>query len=314
MELNSKIYIAGHNGMVGSSIQRLLLSLGYSNIVTRTSNELDLRNQSAVNEFFNSEKPEYVFLAAAKVGGILANSYYPAAHIYDNLMIESNVIHASHKNNVKKLLFLGSSCIYPKHAKQPLKETYLLNGYLGSEHQSYAIAKIAGIQLCNDYRKQYNSDFISLMPCNLYGFGDNFSNNISHVFPALIDRIHHAKVNNDKSVVVWGTGTPLREFLFVDDLAEASLFMMINYSATGHVNIGSGEECSIRELAILISKIIGFEGLIEFDRSKPDGTPRKLLDVQKATNLGWTASVSLEEGIKRTYEWYLLHQEKLRKS
>lgn len=314
MKKQSKIFIAGHNGMVGSSIQRLLLTRGYNNLILRNSKELDLRNQLEVENFFKNEKPEYVFLAASKVGGIIANITTPADYIYDNLMIEANVIHAAYKYDVKKLLFLGSSCIYPKYAEQPIKEEYLLGGYLALENQSYAIAKIAGIQLCNDYRQQHGANFISLMPPNLYGYGDNFSTNVAHVFAALMDRIHQAKVNNDKSVVVWGTGTPLREFLFVDDLAEASLFMMKNYSDTGHVNIGSGEECSIKELAILISKIVGFEGSIEFDRTKPDGTPRKLLDVQKATNLGWTASVRLEEGIKRTYEWYLSHQEKLRKS
>jgi GDP-L-fucose synthase len=314
MHQQSKIYIAGHNGMVGSSIHRLLLSLGYTNVITRSSKELDLRNQASVDRFFESESPEYVFLAAAKVGGILANSSFPAEFIYDNLMIETNVIHSAYKHQVKKLLFLGSSCIYPKHADQPMKEEALLSGYLEPTNQAYAISKIAGIQLCNDYRKQYGVDFISLMPTNLYGYGDNFSSKSSHVLPALIDRIHQAKTNNDKSVLVWGSGSPLREFLFVDDLAEASLFMMKHYSEIGHINIGSGEECSIKELALMISKIVGFEGSIEFDRTKPDGTPRKLLDVQKATKLGWTASVRLEEGIQRTYNWYLAHQDELRKS
>lgn len=313
MELNSKIYIAGHNGMVGSSIHRLLLSLGYVNIITRTSSELDLRIQSAVNEFFIKEKPEYVFLAAAKVGGILANSTLSAEFIYDNLMIELNIIHSSYVHRVKKLLFLGSSCIYPKHADQPMKEEALLSGYLEPTNQAYAISKIAGIQLCNDYRKQYGVDFISLMPTNLYGYGDNFSSNTSHVLPALIDRFHHAKLNNEKSVVVWGTGSPLREFLFVDDLAEASLFMMKHYSQSGHVNIGSGEECSIKDLAIMVSDIVGYKGTIEFDSSKPDGTPRKLLDVQKATNLGWTSSMKLDDGILKTYQWYLNHLDQLRK-
>lgn len=313
MKQNSKIYVAGHNGMVGSSIHRLLLSLGYSNVVTRTSKELDLRNQADVNEFFVMEKPEYVFLAAAKVGGILANSTYPAEFLYDNLMIETNIIHSAYLQGVKKLLFLGSSCIYPKFASQPIKEEALLSGYLEQTNQAYAISKIAGIQLCNDYRKQYGVDFISLMPSNLYGYGDNFTANTSHVLPALIDRIHHAKLKHDKSVVVWGTGTPLREFLFVDDLAQASLFMMENYSQTGHVNIGSGEECSIKDLALMISKVIGFNGTIEFDTSKPDGTPRKLLDVKKAKALGWNSSIKLEEGIEKTYQWYLTHQNDLRK-
>lgn len=313
MKQNSKIYVAGHNGMVGSSIHRLLLSLGYSNVVTRTSKELDLRNQADVNKFFVMEKPEYVFLAAAKVGGILANSTYPAEFLYDNLMIETNIIHSAYLQGVKKLLFLGSSCIYPKFASQPIKEEALLSGYLEQTNQAYAISKIAGIQLCNDYRKQYGVDFISLMPSNLYGYGDNFTANTSHVLPALIDRIHHAKLKHDKSVVVWGTGTPLREFLFVDDLAQASLFMMENYSQTGHVNIGSGEECSIKDLALMISKVIGFNGTIEFDTSKPDGTPRKLLDVKKAKALGWNSSIKLEEGIEKTYQWYLTHQNDLRK-
>lgn len=313
MKQNSKIYVAGHNGMVGSSIHRLLLSLGYSNVVTRTSKELDLRNQADVNKFFVMEKPEYVFLAAAKVGGILANSTYPAEFLYDNLMIETNIIHSAYLQGVKKLLFLGSSCIYPKFASQPIKEEALLSGYLEQTNQAYAISKIAGIQLCNDYRKQYGVDFISLMPSNLYGYGDNFTANTSHVLPALIDRIHHAKLKHDKSVVVWGTGTPLREFLFVDDLAQASLFMMENYSQTGHVNIGSGEECSIKDLALMISKVIGFNGTIEFDTSKPDGTPRKLLDVKKAKALGWNSSITLEEGIEKTYQWYLTHQNDLRK-
>ena len=313
MNQQSRIYIAGHNGMVGSSIHRLLLSLGYSNILAKTSKELDLRNQAAVDEFFKTEQPEYVFLAAAKVGGILANSTYPAEFLYDNLMIEANVIHSAYKYGVTKLLFLGSSCIYPKHANQPMKEEALLSGYLESTNQAYAISKIAGIQLCNDYRTQYGVDFISLMPTNLYGYGDNFSSKSSHVLPALMDRIHQAKVNQANSVVVWGTGTPKREFLFVDDVAKASFFMMNHYSEAGHINIGSGEEVSIKELAVLISKVVGYEGIIEFDTSKPDGTPRKLLDVQKATKLGWTASISLEEGIQKTYDWYLNHQSNLRK-
>jgi GDP-L-fucose synthase len=314
MKKYSKIFIAGHNGMVGSSIMRLLLSRGYNNLILRSSKELDLRNQFEVESFFKNEKPEYVFLAASKVGGIIANLTTPADYIYDNLLIEANVIHAAYKYDVKKLLFLGSSCIYPKHSEQPIKEEYLLGGYLAPENQSYAIAKIAGIQLCNDYRQQHGANFISLMPPNLYGYGDNFTSNVAHVFAALMDRIHQAKIRQEKTVIVWGSGSPLREFLFVDDLADACLFMMENYNQSGHINIGSGQECSIKELAMLISKVVGFEGSIHFDLTKPDGTPRKLLDIQKATKLGWSASVTLEEGIRLTYEWYMTHQAELRKT
>jgi GDP-L-fucose synthase len=313
MNKDAKIYIAGHQGMVGSSIHRLLLSEGYNNIVIRSSKELDLRVQTDVSRFFEQEKPEYVFLAAAKVGGILANATYPATFLYDNVMIEFNVMQAAYENKVKKLLFLGSSCIYPKFATQPLKESELLSGYLEETNQSYALAKIVGIQFCNDYRKQYGVDFISLMPTNLYGQHDNFDAKSSHVLPALIDRFHHAKEHGDEEVVVWGTGSPLREFLFVDDLASASLFMMKHYSESGHINIGSGEEVSIKELAKLISKVVGYEGAIVFDHTKPDGTPRKLLDVSKATTLGWTASTSLKTGIEKTYEWYLNHGSQLRR-
>ena len=313
MEKNAKIYIAGHQGMVGSSIHRSLLSEGYNNIVVRSSKELDLRIQSDVKRFFEQEKPVYVFLAAAKVGGILANATYPASFLYDNVMIEFNVMQAAFENKVKKLLFLGSSCIYPKFANQPLKESELLNGYLEETNQSYALAKIIGIQFCNDYRKQYGADFISLMPTNLYGLHDNFDATSSHVLPALIDRFHHAKVRGDKEVVVWGTGSPLREFLFVDDLANASLFMMKHYSESGHINIGSGEEVSIKELAEFISNAVGYEGKIVFDHTKPDGTPRKLLDVSKASSLGWNASTSLEKGIQQTYEWYLTHLSEVRR-
>jgi GDP-L-fucose synthase len=313
MNKDAKIYIAGHQGMVGSSIHRLLLSEGYNNIVIRSSKELDLRVQTDVSRFFEQEKPEYVFLAAAKVGGILANATYPATFLYDNVMIEFNVMQAAYENKVKKLLFLGSSCIYPKFANQPLKESELLSGYLEETNQSYALAKIVGIQFCNDYRKQYGVDFISLMPTNLYGQHDNFDAKSSHVLPALIDRFHHAKEHGDEEVVVWGTGSPLREFLFVDDLASASLFVMKHYSESGHINIGSGEEVSIKELAELISKVIGYEGAIVFDHTKPDGTPRKLLDVSKATALGWTASTSLKTGIEKTYEWYLNHGSQLRR-
>jgi GDP-L-fucose synthase len=313
MNKDAKIYIAGHQGMVGSSIHRLLLSEGYNNIVIRSSKELDLRVQTDVSRFFEQEKPEYVFLAAAKVGGILANATYPATFLYDNVMIEFNVMQAVYENKVKKLLFLGSSCIYPKFANQPLKESELLSGYLEDTNQSYALAKIVGIQFCNDYRKQYGVDFISLMPTNLFGQHDNFDAKSSHVLPALIDRFHHAKEHGDEEVVVWGTGSPLREFLFVDDLASASLFMMKHYSESGHINIGSGEEVSIKELAKLISKVVGYEGTIVFDHTKPDGTPRKLLDVSKATTLGWTASTSLKTGIEKTYEWYLNHGSQLRR-
>jgi len=313
MKKDSKIYIAGHQGMVGSSIYRLLKAKGYSNIVVRTSKELDLRNQTKVQDFFAQEQPEYVFLAAAKVGGILANSSYPAEFLYDNVMIEFNVMHAAYLYKVKKLLFLGSSCIYPKFASQPMKESELLSGYLEETNQSYALAKIAGIQFCNDYRKQYGVDFISIMPTNLYGYGDNFDSKSSHVLPALIDRFHQAKVNNEKEVLVWGSGLPLREFLFVDDLAEASLYMMEHYSDLGHVNIGSGQEISIKELANTISKVVGYQGKILFDSSKPDGTPRKLLDTSLANSLGWKSKTSLLDGIQMTYQWYLDSLNELRR-
>ena len=300
MEKSSKIYIAGHRGMVGSAIERKLRTEGYNNIILRTSNELDLRNQDLVNSFFRVDKPDYVILAAAKVGGIHANNTYRAEFIYDNLMMEANIIHASYLNKVKKLLFLGSSCIYPKMAPQPLKEEYLLSGYLESTNQPYAIAKIAGIEMCDSYRAQYGCNFISAMPTNLYGTNDNYHPENSHVLPALIRRIILAKKNNDPSVVIWGTGTPRREFMHVDDLADACYFLLQNYNEAGHVNIGWGEDVSIKELANLVASEVGYTGTLEFDTTKPDGTPRKLLDTTKINNLGWRPSIKLQEGIRRT--------------
>ena len=300
MEKNAKIYIAGHRGMVGSGLERKLRKEGYINIVTRTSSELDLRNQQAVNDFFEKEKPEYVILAAAKVGGIYSNNTFRAEFIYDNLMIEANIIHASYLNKVNKLLYLGSSCIYPKLAAQPLKEEYLLSGYLEYTNQPYAIAKIAGVEMCYSYRAQYGCNFISAMPTNLYGTNDNYHPENSHVLPALIRRIVLAKINNDPNVTIWGTGKPRREFLHVDDLAEACFFLMQNYNESAIVNIGSGLEISIYELAKLIAEIIEYNGSFEFDESKPDGTPRKLLDITKITSLGWRHKISLNEGLKKT--------------
>lgn len=305
MTKSEKIYVAGSGGMVGSAIVRELKNKGYENILTRSSKELDLRNQSATKEFMEKERPDYVFVAAAKVGGIQANNTYPAQFIYDNLMIESNLIHAAYETGVKKLLFLGSSCIYPKFAEQPLKEDALLTGLLEPTNEAYAIAKITGIKLCEFYRKQYGCDFISAMPTNLYGINDNFDLNSSHVLPALIRKFHEAKINGDKEVVMWGTGTPKREFLYVDDLAEACLFLMENYSEEQHINVGTGEDLSIRGLAELVKKIIGFEGEIVNDTSKPDGTPRKVMDVSKLNRLGWKASTGLEEGIRKVYDWFL---------
>ena len=302
MEKSAKIYIAGHRGMVGSAIERKLRAEGYNNIIARTSSELDLRNQQAVNAFFELEKPDYVILAAAKVGGIHANNTYRAEFIYDNLMMEANVIHSAYLNNVKKLLFLGSSCIYPKMAPQPLKEEYLLSGYLENTNQPYAIAKIAGIEMCDSYRAQYGCNFISAMPTNLYGTNDNYHPENSHVLPALIRRIILAKKNKDSSVVIWGTGTPRREFMHVDDLADACYFLLQNYNEAGHVNIGWGEDISIKELATLISTEVGYTGCLEFDTTKPDGTPRKLMDTNKLTKLGWKPSVSLSQGVRKTLE------------
>ncbi len=305
MELNSKIYIAGHRGMVGGAIYKNLTAKGYNNIITRTSTELDLRNQALVGDFFETEKPEYVFLAAAKVGGINANNIFRADFIYENLMIEANIIHAAANNGVKKLMFLGSSCIYPKMAPQPLKEEYLLTGTLEQTNEPYAIAKIAGIKLCEAYRSQYNCNFISVMPTNLYGYGDNYNLNNSHVLPALIRKMHEAKESNASEVVVWGSGTPKREFLFADDLAEACSFLMLNYNEEQLVNIGTGEDLSIGDLAGLIKEIVGFEGKIVFDATKPDGTPRKLMDVTKLHTLGWRHKIELKEGITLAYQDFL---------
>jgi len=300
MEKSAKIYIAGHRGMVGSAIERKLRAEGFNNIIVRSSSELDLRNQQAVNIFFELEQPNIVIHAAGKVGGIHANNIYRAEFIYDNLMMEANIIHASYLNKVKKLLFLGSSCIYPKSAPQPLKEEYLLSGYLESTNQPYAIAKIAGIEMCDSYRAQYGCNFISAMPTNLYGTNDNYHPENSHVLPALIRRIILAKKDDDPSVVIWGTGTPLREFMHVDDLADACYFLLQNYNESGHVNIGWGEDVSIKELAYIIASEVGYTGALEFDTTKPDGTPRKLLDTTKINNLGWKPSIKLEDGIRRT--------------
>lgn len=300
MEQTAKIYIAGHKGMVGSALERKLRKEGYNNLVTRTSRELDLRSQQAVNNFFEIEKPAYVILAAARVGGIHANNTYRAEFIYDNLMIEANIIHAAYLNKVTKLLFLGSSCIYPKVAPQPLKEEYLLSGYLEPTNQPYAIAKIAGIELCDSYRVQYGCNFISAMPTNLYGTNDNYHPENSHVLPALIRRIVLAKKNNEPFVTIWGSGTPKREFLHVDDLADACYFLLQNYNEQGLVNIGCGIEISIKELAELIISEVGYRGELLFDSTKPDGTPRKLLDVSKISDLGWTNSITLNEGVKKT--------------
>jgi GDP-L-fucose synthase len=300
MEQSAKIYIAGHRGMVGSALERKLRKEGFTNIITRTSKELDLKNQLAVNEFFEKEKPEFVILAAAKVGGIHANNTYRAEFIYDNLLIEANIIHAAYLNKTTKLLFLGSSCIYPKLAPQPLKEEYLLSGYLESTNQPYAIAKIAGIELCDSYRAQYGCNFISAMPTNLYGTNDNYHPENSHVLPALIRRIILAKKNNEPNVTIWGTGTPKREFLHVDDLADACYFLLQNYNEQGLVNIGCGKDVSIKELAELIVSEVGYDGHLIFDATKPDGTPRKLMDTSKLTNLGWSPYINLVEGIKKT--------------
>ncbi|KJS06639.1 MAG: GDP-L-fucose synthase [Flavobacteriales bacterium BRH_c54] len=302
MNKSDKIYVAGHNGMVGSAIVRQLKSNGFTNLLVRTSKELDLTNQQAVNSFFETEKPNYVFLAAAKVGGIHANNVYRADFLYQNLMIEANVIHAAYLNKVTKLLFLGSSCIYPKMAPQPLKEEYLLTGFLEATNEPYAIAKIAGIKLCESYRRQYGCNFISAMPTNLYGPNDNYDLNNSHVLPALIRKFHTAKVENQLQVEIWGTGTPLREFLHVDDLAAACLFLMKNYNEELFVNVGSGTDISIKDLALLVKKTVGYKGDLVFNTSKPDGTPRKLMDVSRINQLGWKHNISLEKGIKTVYE------------
>ena len=302
MNKKDKIYIAGHRGMVGSAILRALQAQGYSNFLLRTSGELDLRNQQAVADFFAREKPDCVFLAAAKVGGIIANNTFRADFIYENLMIQSNVIHQSYVNGVKKLMFLGSSCIYPKLAPQPLKEEYLLTGLLEPTNEPYAIAKIAGIKMCDGYRDQYGCNFISVMPTNLYGPNDNYDLNNSHVLPAMLRKFIMAKRKGEASVTIWGTGSPLREFLHADDLAEACLFLMENYNDAGLVNIGIGTDISILDLALLVKKIVGFEGTVLTDPSKPDGTPRKLMDVSKLNGLGWKAKITLENGIQKVFE------------
>jgi GDP-L-fucose synthase len=302
MEKQAKIYIAGHRGMVGSAIERRLRQDGYNNIITKTSKELDLRNQQAVNDFFETEKPNYVFLAAAKVGGIVANNTYRADFIYENLMIEANIIHASYINKVDKLLYLGSSCIYPKLAPQPLKEEYLLSGYLEQTNQPYAVAKIAGIELCDGYRAQYGCNFISAMPTNLYGPNDNYDLQKSHVLPALLRKCITAKRNSLSSIELWGSGNPKREFLYVDEVADACLFLMNNFNEGGLVNIGCGYDVTIKELAALIKEIVGFNGELVFDATKPDGTPQKLLDVTKINALGWKSKITLEQGITMVYE------------
>ena len=305
MNKDSKIYVAGHRGLVGSAIVRNLEEKGYTNIICRTHKELDLTNQEAVRKFFETEKPEYVFLAAAKVGGINANNTYPADFIYENLMIQNNVIKAAHDFNVTKLLFLGSTCIYPKMAPQPIKEDYLLTGSLEETNEAYAVAKIAGLEMCKFFKRQYGDNFISCMPTNLYGPNDNFDLKSSHVMPALIRKFHEAKVNGEETVEVWGTGTPLREFLYVDDMADACVFLMENYDGEQHVNIGTGEEVSIRQLAETVKDVVGFEGELVFNTDMPDGTPRKLTTVDKLHGLGWKHKISLNEGIKLAYTWFL---------
>jgi GDP-L-fucose synthase len=305
MQKDSKIYIAGHCGMVGSAIARHLEAKGFTNLVFRTSKELDLRNQEAVFDFFEAEKPEYVFLAAAKVGGIVANNTYRADFIYENLSIQNNVIHNAYKHQVKKLMFLGSSCIYPKLAPQPLKEEYLLTGLLEPTNEPYAIAKIAGIKMCEAYRSQYGCDFISVMPTNLYGPNDNYDLQKSHVLPAMIRKFHEAKINQTETVTLWGSSSPMREFLYADDLAEACIFLMQTYSEAGFVNIGTGTDVTIKTLAELVQKAVGFKGEILWDASKPDGTPRKLMDVSKLNALGWKHSIELTEGIGMAYQDFM---------
>jgi len=304
---DSRLYLAGHHGLVGSAIHRRLQVEGFTNILVRTHAELDLRDQGAVNHFFGEAKPEYVILAAARVGGILANSTYPADFLYDNLMIGTNIIHSAYRFGVRKLLNLGSSCIYPRLAPQPIKEEYLLTGILESTNRAYAIAKITAIELCDQYRVQYGCNFISAMPTNLYGPGDNFDLQSSHVLPALIRKFHEAKLREHKTVVVWGTGTPRREFLHVVDLAEAAVFLLQNFSGAGPVNVGVGEDITIADLAVLVKRVVGFQGEIVFDPSKPDGTPRKLLDVSKLKKLGWAPRIGLEEGLSMTYAWFKSH-------
>ena len=313
MDRTAKIYVAGHRGMVGSAIVRAFLAAGHANIVTRTSAELDLRDGAATRAFLAAEKPAYVVMAAARVGGIKANSTEPYDFLYDNLAMAANVIDGSRHAGVRKLLFLGSSCIYPKMAPQPIREESLLTGPLEVTNEAYAIAKIAGIKLCDHARAQYGSDFISAMPCNLYGTGDNFSLENSHVLPAMIRKMHEAKLRGDASLRLWGTGTPLREFLHADDLAEACVLLLARYSQPGHINVGSGEELSIRQLAEMVAQVVGFTGRLEFDPSMPDGTPRKLMDVSRIRALGWKHRITLAEGIRGAYAWYLEHSAEARK-
>lgn len=304
MELVSRIYVAGHGGLVGSAIHRKLREKGYANIIGRTHKELDLERQTPVESFFQEQRPEYVFLAAARVGGIWANNTLPADFIYSNIMVQTNIIHSAYRTGVRKLLFLGSSCIYPKHCPQPMEEKYLLAGPLEPTNEPYAVAKIAGIKTCQSYNRQYGTNYISVMPTNLYGPNDNFDLETSHVIPALIRKFHEAKIRSNPSVTIWGTGTPKREFLHVDDLADACIFLMNHYDESDIINIGCGEDISIAELALLVKDIAGYTGNIEYDTRKPDGTPLKLLDVGKLRRLGWKPKISLEEGIKKTYEWY----------
>lgn len=313
MEKRDKIYVAGHLGLVGSAITRKLIKNGYTNLILKTRQELNLLNQQEVAIFFETEKPDYVFLAAAKVGGIIANSKYPAEFIYENLMVQNNIIHSAYNNKVKKLLFLGSSCIYPKLAPQPIKEEYLLTSPLEKSNEAYAIAKIAGLKLCEYYNKQYSTQYIAVMPTNLYGPNDNFNLENSHVLPAMIRKFHEAKINNDQSLTLWGSGSPKREFLHVDDLAEATIFLMNNYKGENILNIGTGEDLSIKELAETIKEIVGFTGDIIWDDSKPDGTPRKLLDVSLINSLGWKYKTNLKDGIENTYRWFLDNQENIRR-
>jgi len=320
MNLNEKIYIAGHKGLVGSAIIRQLESRGFSNIIFRTHNQLDLTHQNSVKQFFQKEKPSYVILAAAKVGGIYANENYPADFIYKNIMIQANVINSAYENNVKKLLFLGSTCIYPKIVEQPMREDSLLTGYLEPTNEPYAVAKISGIKLCESYNRQYGTDFRSVMPTNLYGINDNFHLENSHVVPALISRFHSAKINNEPEVVIWGSGKVKRDFLYIDDMAKAALFVFdldsqIYRSNTkpmlSHINIGTGKDITIRELAEAIKEIVDFDGVLKFDSSKPDGTERKLVDTSKLSSMGWTSSIDLEEGLNKTYDWYKKQKESL---
>jgi len=313
MDTQAKIFVAGHNGLVGSAIVRALQARGYTNLVLRSSKELDLRDQAAVEHFFAETRPDYVFLAAAKVGGIQANNIYRAEFLYDNLMIEANIIHSAYRHQVKKLLFLGSSCIYPKLCPQPMPEEALLTGFLEPTNEPYAIAKIAGLKLCENYCRQYGVNFISAMPTNLYGVNDNFDLANSHVLPALIRKVHEAKADNAPTVTVWGTGEPLREFLYVDDLADALIFLMHEYDRPEFINVGTGEEISIKELALTIKAVVGYDGDLVFDTSKPDGTPRKLMDVSRLKDLGWQAQTGLKTGIEKTYAWYRENLDTLRR-